>query len=83
MPSSLEVDLKDLDRFIEMLEAESRVAIAEQDFDKAAHLRDQSDKLKKKKEQFNSEDREHEEGAFTAAALPKTAGILRFWRLFS
>src|SRR5262249_11820177 len=43
-------DLKDLDGEIERLNQEKEAAVAEQDFEKAAHLRDQADKLKKKKE---------------------------------
>ncbi len=43
-------DLKDLDAQIEQLNQEKEAAVAEQDFEKAAHLRDQADKLKKKKE---------------------------------
>src|SRR5437868_4449585 len=42
-------DLKDLDGQIEQLNQEQEAAVAEQDFEKAAHLRDQADKLKKKK----------------------------------
>src|SRR5438477_267391 len=37
---------------------EKEAAVAEQDFEKAAHLRDQADKLKKKKEQINRDWRE-------------------------
>src|ERR1700678_3946651 len=51
-------DLKDLDSQIERLNTEKEQAVAEQDFEKAAHLRDQADKLKKKKEQINREWRE-------------------------
>jgi ATP-dependent Clp protease ATP-binding subunit ClpC len=43
-------DLKDLDAQIEQLNQEKEAAVAEQDFEKAAHLRDQADKHKKKKE---------------------------------
>src|SRR5204862_5912006 len=43
-------DLKDIDGQIEQLNQEKEAAVAEQDFEKAAHLRDQADKLKKKKE---------------------------------
>jgi ATP-dependent Clp protease ATP-binding subunit ClpC len=45
-------DLKELDGQIEQLNLEKERAVAEQDFEKAAHLRDQADKLKKKKEQI-------------------------------
>ncbi|HJT79530.1 MAG TPA: ATP-dependent Clp protease ATP-binding subunit [Gemmataceae bacterium] len=51
-------DLKDLDAQVEQLNQEKEAAVAEQDFEKAAHLRDQADKLKKKKEQITREWRE-------------------------
>jgi ATP-dependent Clp protease ATP-binding subunit ClpC len=51
-------DLKDLDGQIEQLNQEKEAAVAEQDFEKAAHLRDQADKLKKKKENITREWRE-------------------------
>src|SRR5579859_8084395 len=51
-------DLKDLDAQIEQLNQEKEAAVAEQDFEKAAHLRDQADKLKKKKEGITREWRE-------------------------
>jgi ATP-dependent Clp protease ATP-binding subunit ClpC len=51
-------DLKDLDGQIEQLNQEKEAAVAEQDFEKAAHLRDQADKLKKKKDQITKEWRE-------------------------
>src|SRR5436305_106735 len=51
-------DLKEIDAQIEQLNQEKESAVAEQDFEKAAHLRDQADKLKKKKEQINREWRE-------------------------
>src|SRR5437773_2524489 len=51
-------DLKEIDTQIEQLNQEKESAVAEQDFEKAAHLRDQADKLKKKKEQINREWRE-------------------------
>src|ERR1700739_4165887 len=54
-------DLKELDAQIEQLNKEKEAAVAEQDFEKAAHLRDQADKLKKKKEQVNREWREKSE----------------------
>lgn len=43
-------DLKELDASIEQLNQEKESAVAEQDFEKAAALRDQADKLKKKKD---------------------------------
>src|SRR5436309_1331507 len=51
-------DLKDLDVQIEQLNQEKETAVAEQDFEKAAHLRDQADKLKKKKENLIKDWRE-------------------------
>src|SRR3954454_7773205 len=51
-------DLKELDNQIEQLNREKEAAVAEHDFEKAAHLRDQADKLKKKKEQVTREWRE-------------------------
>jgi len=51
-------DLKDLDAQIEQHNQEKEAAVAEQDFEKAAHLRDLADKLKKKKEQVTREWRE-------------------------
>src|SRR5438445_4782960 len=51
-------DLKELDAQIEQLNQEKESAVAEQDFEKAAHLRDQADKLKKKKESITREWRE-------------------------
>src|SRR5579883_1743130 len=51
-------DLKDIDAQIEQLNQEKEAAVAEQDFEKAAHLRDQADKLKKKKETITREWRE-------------------------
>lgn len=51
-------DLKDIDADIERLNAEKEAAVAEQDFEKAAQLRDQADKVKKKKELITKEWRE-------------------------
>src|SRR5437763_446973 len=48
-------DLKDIDGQIEQLNTEKEAAVAEQDFEKAAHLRDQADKLKKRKDQVTRE----------------------------
>src|SRR5438876_12272427 len=48
-------DLKELDAQIEQLNQEKESAVAEQDFEKAAHLRDQADKLKKRKETIQRE----------------------------
>ena len=51
-------DLKEIDEDIERLNKEKEDAVANQDFEKAASLRDQADKLKKKKEQIKAEWRE-------------------------
>src|SRR6201994_4550251 len=51
-------DLKELDAQIERLNQDKEEAAANQDFERAAALRDQADKLKKKKETINREWRE-------------------------
>src|SRR5690242_14082952 len=51
-------DLKELDAQIEQLNQEKEAAVAEQDFEKAAHLRDKADKVKKEKERKEREWRE-------------------------
>jgi ATP-dependent Clp protease ATP-binding subunit ClpC len=51
-------DLKDIDEQIDKLNQEKEAAVAEQDFEKAADLRDQADKLKKKKDNITKEWRE-------------------------
>jgi ATP-dependent Clp protease ATP-binding subunit ClpC len=51
-------DLKEIDEDIERLNQEKESAVAEQDFEKAASLRDQADKLKKRKEHIQKEWRE-------------------------
>jgi ATP-dependent Clp protease ATP-binding subunit ClpC len=51
-------NLKDIDEQIEKLNHDKEAAVAEQDFEKAAALRDQADKLKKKKETVTKEWRE-------------------------
>src|SRR5215213_5113493 len=43
-------DLKELDEKIEKLNQEKEAAVMDQDFERAAHLRDQSEKLRKDKE---------------------------------
>src|SRR5271170_4256766 len=48
-------DLKELEEEIERLNVAKEEAVANQDFEKAAGLRDQADKLKKKKESMNRE----------------------------
>ncbi len=51
-------DLKEIDEEIERLNKEKEEAVANQDFEKAAKLRDQADKLKKKKANMMHEWRE-------------------------
>src|SRR6266699_2836194 len=51
-------DLKELDEQIERLNQDKEEAVANQDFERAAALRDQADKLKKKKETITKEWRE-------------------------
>ncbi|ASV73446.1 ATP-dependent Clp protease, ATP-binding subunit ClpC [Thermogutta terrifontis] len=51
-------DLKEIDEEIERLNKEKEEAVANQDFEKAAKLRDQADKLKKKKATMMREWRE-------------------------
>jgi ATP-dependent Clp protease ATP-binding subunit ClpC len=51
-------DLKEIDDQIERLNQDKEESVANQDFERAAALRDQADKLKKKKEQITREWRE-------------------------
>ncbi len=51
-------DLKEIDEEVERLNKEKEEAVANQDFEKAASLRDQADKLKKKKSTITREWRE-------------------------
>ena len=51
-------NLKEIDDEVEALNREKEEAVANQDFEKAAGLRDQADKLKKKKQQITKEWRE-------------------------
>jgi ATP-dependent Clp protease ATP-binding subunit ClpC len=51
-------DLKELDDKIERLNQDKEEAVANQDFERAAALRDQADKLRKEKERINREWRE-------------------------
>src|SRR5204863_1546770 len=48
-------DLKEIDAQIEKLNTEKEAAVAEQDFEKAANLRDQADKLKNRKDGITKE----------------------------
>ena len=51
-------DLKEIDEEVEKLNKEKEEAVANQDFEKAAALRDQADKLKKKKQTITHDWRE-------------------------
>ncbi|MDA7950885.1 MAG: ATP-dependent Clp protease ATP-binding subunit [Pirellulaceae bacterium] len=51
-------DLKDIDEEVEKLNKDKEEAVANQDFEKAASLRDQADKLRQKKENITNEWRE-------------------------
>ncbi len=51
-------DLKEIDEEVETLNKEKEEAVANQDFEKAASLRDKADKLKKKKQTITTEWRE-------------------------
>lgn len=51
-------DLKDIDEEVERLNKEKEEAVANQDFEKAAALRDQADKLKQKKQRITRQWRE-------------------------
>jgi len=48
-------DLKEIDEEVENLNKEKEDAVANQDFEKAANLRDQAEKLRKKKDQITQE----------------------------
>ena len=48
-------DLKEIDAEVEKLNKEKEDAVANQDFEKAANLRDQAEKLRKKKDQITQE----------------------------
>jgi len=51
-------DLKEIDEEVERLNKEKEEAVADQDFEKAAALRDKADKLRKKKSQITDQWRE-------------------------
>ena len=54
-------DLKEIDEEVERLNKDKEDAVANQDFEKAASLRDQADKLRKKKDTITREWREKSE----------------------
>ena len=54
-------DLKEIDEEVETLNKEKEDAVANQDFEKAANLRDQAEKLRKKKDQITQEWRDKSE----------------------
>ena len=73
-------DLSEIDAAVERLNQGKEAAVAEQDFEKAAHLRDQADKLKKKKEQAT---REWQEANRTRAAAVEGAVVAEVARLLA
>jgi ATP-dependent Clp protease ATP-binding subunit ClpA len=60
LPEGLLEEVKELDRQIERLNEQKEQAVAEQDFENAAHLRDQADKLKKHRQALIWESRKKE-----------------------
>ncbi|MGI9516290.1 MAG: AAA family ATPase, partial [Pirellulaceae bacterium] len=56
-------DLKEIDEDIDRLNKDKEDAVANQDFEKAASLRDQADKLRKKKDQIKKDWREKSDEA--------------------
>ncbi len=64
-------NLKEIDEEVEALNRQKEEAVANQDFEQAARLRDQADKLKKKKQQITKEWRESR--AKTAAWSTRTS----------
>jgi ATP-dependent Clp protease ATP-binding subunit ClpC len=75
-------DLKEIDDEVENLNREKEEAVANQDFEKAAALRDQADKLKKKKQMITHEWREKSratdgvvDGDVIAEVVSKMTGI--------
>ncbi|MDF1665502.1 MAG: ATP-dependent Clp protease ATP-binding subunit [Planctomycetota bacterium] len=75
-------DLKELESEIKTLEKEKEEAVANQDFERAAHLRDRADKHKKKRDQFKKEWRESSKEArgtvdedLVAETVSKMTGI--------
>ena len=75
-------NLKEIDDEVEQLNREKEEAVANQDFEKAASLRDRADKLKKKKQQITKEwrDKSRENGGVVdeeviAEVVSKMTGI--------
>ncbi|ADV61551.1 ATPase AAA-2 domain protein [Isosphaera pallida ATCC 43644] len=75
-------DLKEIDEKIEQLNQDKEEAVANQDFERAASLRDQADRLRRKKEQATREWREKSremdgtvDGEVVAEVVSKMTGI--------
>ncbi|MFG0289914.1 MAG: ATP-dependent Clp protease ATP-binding subunit [Rhodopirellula sp. JB044] len=75
-------DLKEIDEQVETLNKDKEDAVANQDFEKAANLRDQAEKLRKKKEKITQEWREKSQQTdgvvdeeVIAEVVSKTTGI--------
>ncbi|TWT61631.1 ATP-dependent Clp protease ATP-binding subunit [Rubinisphaera italica] len=67
-------DLKEIEEEIERLNQQKEDAVANQDFEKAASLRDQADKVKKKKENITQEwkEKSKEQGGLVDAEIAAT-----------
>jgi len=73
-------DLKEIDQEVEQLNKEKEEAVANQDFEKAARLRDTADKLKTKKQTITKEWREKSretDGVVDADVISEVASKLR------
>jgi ATP-dependent Clp protease ATP-binding subunit ClpC len=70
-------DLQELERQLELLNFEKEAAVAQQNFDKAAHLRDQCDKLKKRRDQILREWRETTPDVYGTVDAAAVAQALR------
>ncbi|MBX3442955.1 MAG: ATP-dependent Clp protease ATP-binding subunit [Planctomyces sp.] len=75
-------DLKELEEEMERMNGQKEEAVANQDFEKAAALRDQAEKLKKKKESINREWRQKSketdgvvDGEVIAEVVAKMTGV--------
>ena len=66
-------DLKELEEEIERMNGQKEEAVANQDFEKAARLRDQADKLKKKKENAHARVARKVARRPTASSTPKSS----------
>jgi ATP-dependent Clp protease ATP-binding subunit ClpC len=70
-------DLREFENELERLSREKEAAVADGDFEKAATLRDQADRLKKKREQIHREWQERAQQATGAVDRPAVAEAAR------